>query len=177
DVVLIIDYTSGVEEYYNVVETISNKIIYGLNYQKNYKLAMVMFGEKADVIFDFNEYSKPQDMIEFLRIPDYEEGSDSYRAFKLVNDELINFPSLNKRVIIFMTNIKSSNKIDFVVSESDKSKLLGAEIFTFGIGSYYDRDELKAIASIDDDLHVNVLVDYSIESANKLSLDILNNFC
>ncbi|OAF64088.1 hypothetical protein A3Q56_08205 [Intoshia linei] len=138
---------------------------------------MVMYGDKSDLMFDFEQYSIPQDMIEFLRISNLEEGTNSYLAFKLMNDKLLNSPSSNDRVVIFMTNTKSSKKTDSVISESDKSKIFGAEIFSVGIGWLYNLDELKAIASIEDDLHVKLINDYSIESAHKYAENVLKIYC
>lgn len=127
----------------DAVASISDK--YGTN---DIHYAVILFGSDAQAVVDFDSYATSEQLNEmFSNLRRLEGGPVLDEALKLAG-KVFTSPGARSdahKVLVVITDKKTSSKLDDVILEANKLEDMGVTVIPLGIGAETDRNELEEL--------------------------------
>lgn len=157
------------------VTSIADK--YGTN---NIHYAVIVFGNVAQALVDFDSYSTTEELKELVtNLPRASGGPAIDAAFKLA-EQVFSSPSARKdarKVLVVITDKKTSSRLDIVIPEANKFENMAVAVIPVGIGADTDRKELEEFTPDVSDVITTPKVDDPDELGRKIMEKVLKGMC
>ncbi|KAK3721427.1 hypothetical protein QZH41_020681, partial [Actinostola sp. cb2023] len=159
DLGFLIDGSSSIEEQgrgnFQKVITFVKQIVNKFEIsQHDTHVGVVLFHRKADVVFGFHKYTNKSSIMRHISAIEYRGGGTKIGiALSVAQNGLYKTSSRNgiPKTLIVLTDGKSS---DNVTGPAQMLRGSGVTIYAVGVGSKFEKDELKEIATDPDADHV-----------------------
>lgn len=167
--------SSSADEVFQKTQEAVTSIIdkYGTN---SIHYAVILFGSDAQAVIDFDSYATSEQLNEmFSNLPRLTGGPVLDEALRLAR---IVFTSPGARsdahkVLVVITDKKTSSKFDDVILEANKLEDMGMTVIPVGTGSDADRKELEELTPDVTDVIITSKVDDPDELGRKIMEKVL----
>ncbi len=124
------------------------------------RVSIVRYSGTAQLIISLNQFTTKEALVAAILNTDFIPGStNTASAIALARQQLVsNGRPSAKRILIVVTDGQSDD-LTLTVSEANAVKSLGIEVFSLGIGSGINIDEINGIASTPISSHVLTVTD------------------
>ena len=142
------------------------------------QFGIVTFSGNAYLSIELGEFDSPNELTQAISGIQQKPGlTNTAKALRLAREELLRSGREGvPRAVLIVTDGQSNNR-DLTVKEAASTRANGIEIYAIGIGSSIDEDELNAVASDPDSMHVSLLKDYSESFFNALLKPLAERVC
>ena len=144
------DFRLGLEFIIEVCEYFS------IEYPHGTRVALIRYSSLPTIIFRFNTFVKKEDLLNAIRETPYQKGSTRTDLALIMAHEVLFGNSNNgvrakefgvPRVLVLLTDGRSTSGIEAVVNSSKLLRQEGVSVFAIGIGKNINKQELNIIAS------------------------------
>ena len=138
--------------------------------KKETHVALMIFSNKAKLIFNFHKYYDRKSVINRIDRVHYPQGGTrTGLALRRAKSLIFNHYSKRRKILIVLTDGVS---YDSVAGPARRLRALGVEIFSLGVGKKYNKRQLRLIGSDRKHVYTSKFVDL-----DKVALTIRKQLC
>lgn len=151
---------------FDIALNLTRQIIWGLNFNGGRaRVAVVTFGDEAQIKFTLNTYSRQIDVLNAVAFTQDLGRTNTYSGLKEVRENIFrprqdtgDRPGVDN-VVLVLTDGRSNINSEDTVPEARRLHSEGIKVFGIGIGEngQVDRNEINGIASDQTDVYARVI--------------------